>query len=1395
MRLDIPQNCPPERNSDLRRGNRLLACLLVGILVPLSGEAASYEWVAGTDSWDVAANWAPALVPVAGDEALIANGGNATIGMGVDAALSNLRLGGSPAGSSGGVILNGGNLTTSEAYLGSAANATGVAILNSGKWSNATNLYVGYGGAGALTIGGGNLTSGVTSVGHLAGSNGTLSLEGGQLRTGQVVGGAGASSLVFDGGTLQATGNQSVFIGGLSRGVTANAGGAIIDTQGFSVTATSPISGSGNLTKLGSGTLSLTGTNTYSGGTRILDGTLQIGDGGTGGTLAAGNVTNDATLAINRSDAVTISNQISGLGHFIQRGPGTTTLTGSNTYTGATTAQGGTLRISGGSVSATASVWVENAATLAISDGGRLTETYGSILGSITTSGNNTALVTGAGSAWTSSKNINIGYFGGNNTLTISDGGRVDDYWGLIGNAVNSRNNSVLVTGAGSAWINSGIFFAGGYSSNNTLTISNGGRVTNTVGHFGYGQKATNNTALVTGAGSLWTNSDTLYVGEGAAGNSLTISDGGKVEATNEVVIASQSGSGGTLNIGALGGSDSAGTLSTPAIRFGQGVGVIQFNQSNVVALTANISGAGSLKQLGSGATTLSGANTYSGGTTVNAGTLVARSQGALGTGAVTLNGGTLHPVGRLDVSSLAWNGGTVAISLGTATDFLKISGNLTGGGAFDFSAGAGFASNTYYPILSAANLDDSFLGSFSGNPLFGLPVRFSRSGTDLLAYFQGAYSGPLLQNIGGPAIPTTANFTVGGAVRTGAPADNNTINSLTFEPASSLSVFNTLTVTSGLFGVAGGAATVAGGTVAVPGSFSKTGGGALFANSGFVIGGPAAITAGALYVNGRFAVPGGLTVFPNALLGGGGTIAGSLVNRGTVNPGNSPGTLTVLGDYTQVAGATLAIEIASPTLFDRLVVGGTAHLGGVLQILNAGSAPEYGRRYAFLQAGSISGAFDTITTWDPATYRARLLQNGGTGTILIAPASYTLVALTQNQKNVARALDSYIPAKSGDRLAVSTALDLQSAEQYPQAFDQISPGFYDTLTQITIGQAFAQTQMINQRLSSLRLGARGFQAIGLDEQPLKNDKDGKSVADPKSGKAIINVPDSLNWSAWAMGTGIFARASNLSGIPNYHYEAGGFLAGADYTFGGNDPSSGRPTLTAGLYGGYNYTYAKYTNGGSTQINSALFGLYGTYSHGGFYADTVVGGGYNGYSARRSIKFSTVDRTATSRPYGGQFNAALNFGYDWKARGFTFGPIGGLQYTYAGVAPFTEQGASSLDLRVNQQNVNSMIMTVGGRMAYNWNISQNISLIPEARLFWQHEFLDNSRSIGASLDGGAGPSFDYQTDIPDRDSVFAGAGLAAQLGEKWNAFFYYNTDFGRQDFLSHAISAGLGLRF
>ena len=635
--------------------------------------------------------------------------------------------------------------------------------------------------------------------------------------------------------------------------------------------------------------------------------------------------------------------------------------------------------------------------------------------------------------------------------------------------------------------------------------------------------------------------------------------------------------------------------------------------------------------------------------------------------------------------------------------------------------------------------------------------------------------------------LPSTANFHVTQSTQT--IGVSNTIYLLNFSNSASLAIDpdGQLIVGSGSLNVQTGTSVVSGGTLATPGNFSKTGAGELDLLGNTSVNGVATIVDGLLSVNAQLNAN-SVVVDPNATLGGAGLIVASkVVVNGNLSPGNSPGTLAIAGNLVLAGANSTLIEIASPTNFDRIAVSGSANLGGTLNVVEFGGYElAYGQRYAILTAGGgITGEFDEITA--PETFRGRFLNQGTTGTLLIAPDSYTRVAVTPNQRQVAKALDSFIPATSGDRETVSIALDSLTAEQYPSAFDQITPGFYESLANIAIEQTYNQAQLLTQRMGSVRLGATGFQAIGMS-QPIKYDKDGKSVADAKTASPIVESAVSTNWNSWVIANGEFSISRGLAGVPNYNNNAGGFLVGADYRLSEN--------FAAGLFAGYEYSYAKYNGGSSTQGNSALFGLYGSYTHeDGYYADAVVSGGYTGFQTRRSIEFGAMDRTARANPNSGQFSAAFNLGKDFEIGKFTLGPIIGAQYTYAGIGGFTETGAESLDLALGQQNANSLRTNLGARLAYNWEVGAKVTLIPELRGFWMHEFLNNPRNISSSLDGGNGSSFDYETSAPYRNSVFGGAGISAKFADRWTASVFYNVNFGAESYTNNIISTSLNFAF
>ncbi|HAV1831646.1 TPA: transporter [Enterobacter hormaechei subsp. steigerwaltii] len=250
----------------------------------------------------------------------------------VDNSLGAVTISGAQFAANG-YVINDGVITTNTANTlirvgdGSSQGAAWTATINSqingSGGLNKSDL-------GTLILNGNNLYQGGTTV-----SSGVLQVSG------ETNLGAPDTDITLNGGTLR---YGAAF--DTERKVILTGDGGGIDTNGNNVSLMSAVSGSGNLSKLGEGTLTLTKDSTFQGDTTISKGTLQLGNGGKAGSVL-GNIVNLATLVIDRADKFNLNGIITGTGDFIHRGEGTTVLNGLNKWSGYTLIENGTLLAGG----------------------------------------------------------------------------------------------------------------------------------------------------------------------------------------------------------------------------------------------------------------------------------------------------------------------------------------------------------------------------------------------------------------------------------------------------------------------------------------------------------------------------------------------------------------------------------------------------------------------------------------------------------------------------------------------------------------------------------------------------------------------------------------------------------------------------------------------------------------------------------------------------------------------------------------------------------------------------------------------------------------------------------------------------------------------------------------
>ena len=234
----------------------------------------------------------------------------------------------------------------------------------------------------------------------------------------------------------------------------------------------------------------LNASNSYTGGTTISGGTLQVGNGGSGasiGSTSGVTLSNNSAIVFNHSDNLTNTPTISGSGSLTQMGSGELTLTASDTYDGTTIVSGGTLQVgnggSGASIGSTSGVTLSNNSAIVFDHSDKVTFTS-SITGSgsLTQTGSGKLILT-AGNTYDGTTNISGGTLQIGNGGTLGAGAVVDNSVLLfshsnlmtIANAI-SGSGSVLQRGSGTAILSASNTYTGGTTvSSGTLDVLNPG--------------------------------------------------------------------------------------------------------------------------------------------------------------------------------------------------------------------------------------------------------------------------------------------------------------------------------------------------------------------------------------------------------------------------------------------------------------------------------------------------------------------------------------------------------------------------------------------------------------------------------------------------------------------------------------------------------------------------------------------------------------------------------------------------------------------------------------------------------------------------------------------------------------------------------------------------------
>jgi autotransporter-associated beta strand protein len=712
-----------------------------------------------------------------------------------------------------------GGFTDTVGSLSMSANTTlANGTLTAGTYALGGGTVSGNLGGGTLTNTGNTSLTGTAAAGTVNLNAGTLTLgSAGRLTGTPVVTGS-------SGATLALGGNET--IASLAGGAAVTLGSATltVGSDNTSTTYSGVISGSGGLTKNGTGTLTLSGNNTFTGPTVI----------------------NAGAIGISNASSRTFSSSVSGSGGLVKTGAGTLTLSGSNTYSGGTT-------ISDGTVSVAAASNLTTSGSIGVTGNGALrfngSDTFGGVGQQLVLSATQSANpIINLASGFTATFLGDVVLASGTNRIEPTGGSAFLTLAGNVtgaGTLQKAATGTLILSGTGNT-------FSGG------IIIGNG-KVTVSAGSgLGSGPVVLNPTA--NGApGNV-----TLELNESVSIGSLSTSTSGGGSGGRFITIAS----GKTLGVNQTTNATFSGDIS--------GAGGLTKTGAAALTLTGSNSFSGPTT-VSDGSITYSGAKTFttSGTVTVtNGGGIVLDSNGTYGglgqalvlsatqSGAPVLSitsGNTPTFQGDVNLAS-----GVNRIEANGSTGVLTLSGNVSGAGTFLKQASG--------ELVLAGSANTATGATQVGNGKITVNAG-SALGTGDLSFVQTGVNNTRvdLKN----AAQTIGNLsTVWSA--TAQPSPTTITQRLDLAAGTTLTVNQTSATTFGDY--AGAPANVTGsGVITGDGSIVKAGAGVLTLTGSNTYGGSTSVNAGGLLVNGVNAGVGLVSVGNAAWIGGSGSLAGGL--------------------------------------------------------------------------------------------------------------------------------------------------------------------------------------------------------------------------------------------------------------------------------------------------------------------------------------------------------------------------------------------------------------------------------------------------------------------------------------------------------------------------------------
>jgi outer membrane autotransporter protein len=1041
--------------------------------------------------------------------------------------------------------------------------------------------------------------------------------------------------------------------------------------------------------------------------------------------IAGMNVVLNQNLRINDASVVgglTFNDSIiTGSGSLTYNGTTTSslTLTDVSTFSGGTTITAGVLSVGSQSALGTGNLTMNTGTTLT---------TFQSFSGNLV----NSILLNGNATIDTSTFGINLG---GN--ITASSGSTIVTFAGT--SQASFRGTGTLQV---PATVNSGATLLGDPALINnapifTTDITNNGSV---IFEQYAGDTSYANTMTGTGTASVFGTSTLTIASPGSLRVPVIVAGGAKLAgtattllrdisvATGATVTFNQTAAGtyshaisgtGQAIVGGTAPLTISGTLSIPAtVNAGASLigtaatllssivdnGTVTFNQTVDGLYAGTISGSGDVDKTGADTLTISGPNSYSGNTSLMAGTIeLSTTAGTLGSGTLFMSAGTTL-LASADGVALAGpvnlgSPSTISVTTGTTTLSNSVSGGVltkTGSGTLNLT---GVNSYTGVTNLAAGTIQINSASALGANTLN------MSTGTTFVT------------NADGITLPNT----VAG------------VGSTTFQ-------VNT------------GTTTLSGDTSGD--TFTKTGPGVLtFTNASNVYTGQVTVSTGELAVMGTLTAP---TLRVDGTLSGTGTVDGIVNVYGIVDPGASPGNLTVNGNFVFQDSSTFNSQGTPTMLSETIVHGGNISIGDSTTFifdpdLTMGAySPNYTFPILAVDAGhTITGKFSRVTSTSTSL--------GGSLDYTGNEVFFTLLRLLSgynfrgNPGKVATALDELTAVANNDTIGILTALAAFEPNVIYDALDRLHPALYKGLTLAQENNATLVRSSITQRFLPI---LDGYDCTSCSDRP---------------------------FHVWASGIGDLMRQKTTTSFDSpqtgYKDTTWGATLGVDWNF--------LDLFYVGAIGAYTHANVNWdSNYGKGDVKSGYGGVYASAIGPLFYGNFSLIGAWSAFDAHRNIIYPGVSEVAYNKHSGKQLTSHLDTGLNFSISRLIIRPFDSVDWIVQNEAGFNETGAGIYDLDVDNSRANMVRNELGvdfGSCGY-W---RKAKFSGDAKVSWVNETRIKGSEFTSVFSNTTVP-FTVNGYFPNRNLFACGANITAAIVQELVTCEAYRNGVYDHDYLANS---------